>query len=75
MVNGSTLARNSRDVGSSPALGTVSPIFVTPATNSVFLENLCCLSRISLNNLVFNHRMTVDRYKARADTFTNSMDL
>ena len=28
--NGSTLARNAKDVGSSPALGTVFPIFVTP---------------------------------------------
>ena len=30
--NGSTLARNARDVGSSPTLGTVFPIFVTPTT-------------------------------------------
>ncbi len=30
--NGSTLARNARDVGSSPALGTEFPIFITPTT-------------------------------------------
>ena len=28
--NGSILARNARDVGSSPALGIIFPIFVTP---------------------------------------------
>ena len=30
--NGSTLARNSGDVGLSPALGTVFPTFITPMT-------------------------------------------
>ena len=30
--NVSTLARNVRDVGSSPALSTVFPIFITPMT-------------------------------------------
>ena len=30
--NGSTLARNSRDVDSSPALGRAFPIFITPTT-------------------------------------------
>ena len=29
--NGSTLAWNARDVGSVPALGTIFPIFITPA--------------------------------------------
>ena len=30
--NGSTLAWNARDMGLSPALGTVFPIFITPMT-------------------------------------------
>ena len=30
--NGNTLAQNAKDVGSSPALGTEFPIFVTPMT-------------------------------------------
>ena len=30
--NASTMARNTRDVGLSPALGTIFPIFITPMT-------------------------------------------
>ena len=30
--NGSPLTRNDRDVGSSPALGTIFPIFISPMT-------------------------------------------
>ena len=32
LCNGSTLAWNARDVGLSPVLGTIFPIFITPTT-------------------------------------------
>ena len=40
--NGSTLARNARDVGTSPALGTVFPIFSTPTTHATYLLSPIC---------------------------------
>ena len=40
--NGSTLAWNARDVSSSPALGTIFPIFITPAAILLFVVVVIC---------------------------------
>ena len=45
--NGSTLAQNARVVGSSPALGTIIPIFITPTTLVAMtmdpIQATCCM--------------------------------
>ena len=45
--NGSTMARDARDVGSSPARGTIFPIFVIPTTLVAVtmdaVQAMCCM--------------------------------
>ena len=47
---GSTLARNARDVGSIPALGTIFPIFITPMTVGRFLSS----KRLIVDSCILN---------------------